>query len=111
MDNLGSHQQGESHLFYFIGPEAATSVLIFYSFFKTLVGKDVVVELKNDLCIHGTLHSVDQYHNFRLSDITVTDPEKHPYMLPADECDVYELQNASRKEATLGKQQQQQQAT
>nr|VZH89060.1 unnamed protein product [Spirometra erinaceieuropaei] len=100
--------------------------MIFFSFFKTLVGKDVVVELKNDLCICGTLHSVDQFHNFRLTDITVTDPEKHPYMLsvkncfirgsivryvqlPADECDVYELQNASRKEATLGKQQQHQQ--
>ncbi|VDL18442.1 unnamed protein product [Hymenolepis diminuta] len=90
--------------------------------------------------IHGTLHSVDQYHNFRLTDISVTDTEKHPYMvdsinlitksplqlsvrncfirgsivryvqLPADDCDVYELQNASRKEATMNKQQQQQQA-
>ncbi|KAM3173361.1 U6 snRNA-associated Sm-like protein LSm2 [Hymenolepis weldensis] len=101
--------------------------MIFFSFFKTLVGKDVIVELKNDLCIHGTLHSVDQYHNFRLTDISVTDTEKHPYMLsvrncfirgsivryvqlPADDCDVYELQNASRKEATMNKQQQQQQA-
>ncbi|KAF5399412.1 hypothetical protein P879_10135 [Paragonimus westermani] len=95
--------------------------MLFFSFFKTLVGKDVLIELKNDLCICGTLHSVDQYHNFRLSDISVTDPEKHPHMLsvkncfirgsivryvqlPADECDTVELQNASRKEATLGKQ-------
>ena len=36
------------------------SVMLFYSFFKSLVGKDVVVELKNDLSICGTLHSVDQ---------------------------------------------------
>ena len=36
------------------------SVMLFYSFFKSLVGKDVVVELKNDLAIAGTLHSVDQ---------------------------------------------------
>ena len=34
--------------------------MLFYSFFKSLVGKDVVVELKNDLSICGTLHSVDQ---------------------------------------------------
>ena len=34
--------------------------MLFYSFFKSLVGKDVVVELKNDLAIAGTLHSVDQ---------------------------------------------------
>ena len=33
---------------------------LFYYFFKTLVGKEVVVELKNDLAIRGTLHSVDQ---------------------------------------------------
>ena len=32
--------------------------MLFYSFFKSLVGKDVVVELKNDLSICGTLHSV-----------------------------------------------------
>jgi U6 snRNA-associated Sm-like protein LSm2 len=39
--------------------------MLFYSFFKSLVGKDVVVELKNDLCICGTLHSVDQYLNIK----------------------------------------------
>jgi LSM domain len=37
-----------------------TRVMLFYSFFKTLVGKTVTVELKNDLAITGTLHSVDQ---------------------------------------------------
>lgn len=47
--------------------------MIFYSFFKTLIGKDVVVELKNDLNVAGTLHSVDQYLNFKLTDITVID--------------------------------------
>ena len=52
--------------------------MLFYSFFKSLVGKDVVVELKNDLSICGTLHSVDQYLNIKLTDITVTDPDKHP---------------------------------
>ena len=34
--------------------------MLFASFFKTLVGKQITVELKNDLAIVGTLHSVDQ---------------------------------------------------
>ncbi len=34
--------------------------MLFYSYFKTLVGKQITVELKNDLAIVGTLHSVDQ---------------------------------------------------
>ena len=33
---------------------------LFRSFFTTLVGQQVTVELKNDLAINGTLHSVDQ---------------------------------------------------
>ncbi|VCW79398.1 unnamed protein product, partial [Gulo gulo] len=57
------------------------SAMLFYSFFKSLVGKDVVVELKNDLSICGTLHSVDQYLNIKLTDISVTDPEKYPHMV------------------------------
>uniref|UniRef100_T1L5N5 Sm domain-containing protein n=1 Tax=Tetranychus urticae TaxID=32264 RepID=T1L5N5_TETUR len=55
--------------------------MLFYSFFKSLIGKDVIVELKNDLNICGTLHSVDQYLNFKLVDITVMDCNKYPYML------------------------------
>ncbi|EAX03526.1 LSM2 homolog, U6 small nuclear RNA associated (S. cerevisiae), isoform CRA_b [Homo sapiens] len=88
---------------------------------KSLVGKDVVVELKNDLSICGTLHSVDQYLNIKLTDISVTDPEKYPHMLsvkncfirgsvvryvqlPADEVDTQLLQDAARKEALQQKQ-------
>ncbi|CAG5129699.1 U6 snRNA-associated Sm-like protein LSm2 [Biomphalaria glabrata] len=95
--------------------------MLFYSFFKSLVGKEVVVELKNDLCICGTLHSVDQFLNIKLTDISVTDPEKYPHMLsvktcfirgsvvryvqlPADECDTQLLQDATRKEAAQNKQ-------
>ncbi|XP_007537240.3 U6 snRNA-associated Sm-like protein LSm2 [Erinaceus europaeus] len=98
-----------------------TSTMLFYSFFKSLVGKDVVVELKNDLSICGTLHSVDQYLNIKLTDISVTDPEKYPHMLsvkncfirgsvvryvqlPADEVDTQLLQDAARKEALQQKQ-------
>ncbi|XP_060127148.1 U6 snRNA-associated Sm-like protein LSm2 [Zootoca vivipara] len=97
------------------------AAMLFYSFFKSLVGKDVVVELKNDLSICGTLHSVDQYLNIKLTDISVTDPEKYPHMLsvkncfirgsvvryvqlPADEVDTQLLQDAARKEALQQKQ-------
>lgn len=31
--------------------------------------------------ICGTLHSVDQYLNIKLVDISVTDPEKYPHMV------------------------------
>ena len=41
--------------------------MLFYSFFKTLVGKQITVELKNDLEIRGTLVSVDQYLNIKLN--------------------------------------------
>lgn len=56
--------------------------MLFYSFFKSLVGKDVVLELKNDLSIAGTLHSVDQYLNFKLTDITVIDAQVSVTMRP-----------------------------
>uniref|UniRef100_A0AAQ5WYY5 Smx5 n=1 Tax=Amphiprion ocellaris TaxID=80972 RepID=A0AAQ5WYY5_AMPOC len=64
--------------------------MLFYSFFKSLVGKDVVVELKNDLSICGTLHSVDQYLNIKLTDISVTDPEKYPHMVTLQRLQVTE---------------------
>jgi U6 snRNA-associated Sm-like protein LSm2 len=63
---------------------------LFYSFFKSLVGKEVIVELKNDLSICGTLHSVDQFLNIKLTDITVPDPEKYPHMVSAEQWQVAE---------------------
>jgi hypothetical protein len=41
---------------------------IFLSFFKTLVGKEIAVELKNDVVMTGFRHSVDQYLNVKLLD-------------------------------------------
>ncbi|CBY24778.1 unnamed protein product [Oikopleura dioica] len=90
--------------------------MLFYSFFKSLVGKEVTVELKNDLAITGTLHSVDQYLNIKLNDIFVTEQEKYPHLLsvkncfirgsvvryvrlPAEEIDHQLLQDTARKEA------------
>ncbi len=94
--------------------------MLFYSFFKTLHGKQVVVELKNDLAIQGTLDSVDQYLNIKLNDISVLDAVAHPYLssvkncfvrgstvryihIPKDLVDVELLQDATRLEAREAK--------
>mmetsp|Transcript_11983 Transcript_11983/g.33151 ORF Transcript_11983/g.33151 Transcript_11983/m.33151 type:complete len:98 (-) Transcript_11983:694-987(-) len=60
--------------------------MLFYSFFKTLTGKEVTVELKNDLSITGILHSVDQYLNIKLNEIKVVDEEKHPHLMAVQNC-------------------------
>lgn len=54
---------------------------MFFSYFKELVGKEVTVELKNDLAITGTLHSVDQYLNIKLENTRVVDEAKYPHMV------------------------------
>ncbi|CAI2354758.1 unnamed protein product [Caenorhabditis sp. 36 PRJEB53466] len=94
--------------------------MLFFSFFKSLVGKDVVVELKNDLSICGTLHSVDQYLNMKLTDITVSDTDRFPHMisvkncfirgsvvryvqLPSDQVDTQLLADSCRKELAESK--------
>ncbi|KAI9333523.1 Sm-D1 protein [Zopfochytrium polystomum] len=90
--------------------------MLFYSFFKTLVGQPVTVELKNDLAISGTLVSVDQFLNIKLDDIQVVDEERFPHMMSVKNCfirgsvvryvhlpsaavDTALLQDATRKEA------------
>ncbi len=37
--------------------------------------------LISSFSICGTLHSVDQFLNIKLTDISVTDPEKYPHMV------------------------------
>lgn len=44
------------------------------------------MELKNDLAITGTLHSVDQYLNIKLNNIKVANPDKYPHMLSIVNC-------------------------
>ncbi|CAK0784194.1 U6 snRNA-associated Sm-like protein LSm2 [Coccomyxa viridis] len=90
--------------------------MLFYSYFKTLVGKEVTVELKNDLAIAGTLHSVDQYLNIKLYNIRVINEQLYPHMksvrncfirgsvvrylqLPPNSVDVELLHDATRREA------------
>ena len=43
----------------------------------------VTVELKNDLAITGTLHSVDQYLNIKLTNTHVQNETKYPHMVSA----------------------------
>mmetsp|Transcript_15380 Transcript_15380/g.21950 ORF Transcript_15380/g.21950 Transcript_15380/m.21950 type:complete len:102 (-) Transcript_15380:98-403(-) len=89
--------------------------MLFYSFFKTLVGKEIAVELKNDVVLTGNLHSVDQYLNVKLTDVQVVDKNRYPQLLvlrncfirgsvvryiqiPPGEVDTELLQDAARKE-------------
>ncbi|CAI5998191.1 unnamed protein product [Closterium sp. NIES-65] len=89
---------------------------LFFSYFKELIGKEVTVELKNDLAISGTLHSVDQYLNIKLHNSRVVNDAKYPHMLsvkncfirgsvvryvllPPDGVDVDILHDATRREA------------
>jgi U6 snRNA-associated Sm-like protein LSm2 len=55
--------------------------MLFYSFFKTLVGKEVAVELKNDIVLMGTLVSVDQYLNIKLSNVSIVNADKYPQLV------------------------------
>ncbi|KAI8048389.1 DOM34-interacting protein [Syncephalis plumigaleata] len=90
--------------------------MLFYSFFKTLVGQEVTVELKNELAIRGKLVSVDQFLNIKLDSINVMDKARHPHLisvkncfirgsvvryvhLPASAVDTALLQDATRREA------------
>lgn len=49
-----------------------------------MVGQRVTVELKNDMEIEGRLESVDQFLNFKLSEISVIDEEKYPHLVQKD---------------------------
>ncbi len=80
------------------------------------------MELKNDVAIRGTLHSVDQYLNIKLHDIRLVDEARFPHMaavrncfvrgsvvryvqLPAAAVDTAMLQDSTRIEAREQKKQ------
>lgn len=94
---------------------------IFYSFFKTLVGEHIAVELKNGLTLKGTLESVDPYLNVKLNGISTDNAASHPHLasvqncfirgsvvryihLPREKVDTSLLQEATRKEASQASQ-------
>jgi len=89
--------------------------MLFFSFFKTLVDKQVTVELKNNLSLRGTLHSVDQFLNIKLNNVSVVDAARYPHLVAVSTCfirgsvvrfvhvepedvDVELLQDATRRE-------------
>lgn len=55
--------------------------MIFFSLFKTLVGKEICVELKNDVVLTGTLLSVDQYLNVKLANVNIVDSDRYPQLV------------------------------
>lgn len=57
----------------------------------------MTVELKNDLAIRGTLHSVDQYLNVKLEDVEVVEKEKYPHMVRRVAASVVWLQRRASK--------------
>ena len=96
-------------------PRLACATQLFHSFFKTLVGKEVVVELKNGLQVVGLLQSVDHYLNVKLDAARAVDPVAFPHLssvknlfvrgsvlryikLAAKDVDAVLLQAAARRE-------------
>ena len=59
---------------------------LFFSFFKTLVGREIAVELKNDVVLTGTLHSVDQYLNIKLTSVKVVNQDRYPQLVALKNC-------------------------
>mmetsp|Transcript_16235 Transcript_16235/g.37544 ORF Transcript_16235/g.37544 Transcript_16235/m.37544 type:complete len:98 (-) Transcript_16235:51-344(-) len=60
--------------------------MLFFSFFKTLVGREIAVELKNDVVLTGTLHSVDQYLNIKLTSVRVVNQDRYPQLVALKNC-------------------------
>ncbi|EAA16362.1 Sm protein, putative [Plasmodium yoelii yoelii] len=96
------------------------TVQLFFTFFQQLAEKNqhITIELKNDLQISGVLHSVDQYLNIKLTNISVNNPEKYPHLLsikscfvrgsvvryvflPSNEVNVEKLRHMCRQEAKM----------
>ncbi|OII75830.1 LSM domain-containing protein [Cryptosporidium andersoni] len=64
------------------------TIMLFFNFLQTLIDKSIVVtvELKNDLQITGTLHSIDQYLNIKLNEISVNQNEQYVHMNSLKNC-------------------------
>eukprot|EP00405_Crypthecodinium_cohnii_P044476 CAMPEP_0206588496 /NCGR_PEP_ID=MMETSP0325_2-20121206/38318_1 /ASSEMBLY_ACC=CAM_ASM_000347 /TAXON_ID=2866 /ORGANISM="Crypthecodinium cohnii, Strain Seligo" /LENGTH=104 /DNA_ID=CAMNT_0054096787 /DNA_START=57 /DNA_END=368 /DNA_ORIENTATION=+ len=57
--------------------------MVSYAFFRSLADRNsqVTVELKNDLCITGSLQKVDQFLNLNLVNVSVNDSDRCPQLL------------------------------
>lgn len=60
--------------------------MLFYEFFKSNLGTQVLVLLKTDLYISGTLASVDPYLNIKLCDIRIL--SGHPGLSKVSVCSI-----------------------
>eukprot|EP00261_Vitis_vinifera_P021022 XP_010652110.1 PREDICTED: sm-like protein LSM2 [Vitis vinifera] len=118
-ENLGLRSRPRNQRSSRFSPLSFLFNMLFFSYFKDLVGREVTVELKNDLAIRGTLHSVDQYLNIKLENTRVVDQDKYPHMLSVRNCfirgsvvryvqlppegvDIELLHDATRREARGG---------
>ena len=45
--------------------------MLFLQLFQSLEGKEVTIELRNDIIVRGILQSADQYYNFRIKDVKI----------------------------------------
>lgn len=50
------------------------------------MGKEIAVELKNDVVLTGILHSVDQYLNVKLTNVSVVNKDKYPQLISLKNC-------------------------
>ncbi|ODQ60558.1 hypothetical protein WICANDRAFT_61129 [Wickerhamomyces anomalus NRRL Y-366-8] len=90
--------------------------MLFLSFFKTLVDREVTVELKNGIELKGTLKTADQYFNLKLDNVSTTNELKFPHLssvksiflrgstvryvyISKNDVDTNLLQDAARREA------------
>ena len=60
------------------------------------------MELKNDVAIRGSLHSVDQYLNIKLVDIRVVDEEKYPHLMSVKNCFIRGCAHSESAESGVG---------
>merc|ERR1712170_136405 len=58
----------------------------FHMIIASFIGKQLTIELKNDLIILGTLYSVDQFLNIKLTGSVAKDPEKYPHLTSTCNC-------------------------
>jgi U6 snRNA-associated Sm-like protein LSm2 len=56
------------------------NLMLFFEFFQTQVGNQVIVELKNDVKIQGELEAVDQFLNIKLKTVKVLDEKDYPHL-------------------------------
>ena len=50
------------------------------------MGKEIAVELKNDVVLTGTLHSVDQYLNIKLTNVSIVNENRYPQLTALKNC-------------------------